>query len=569
MNNTPSWTPGQSTPGATDPLSFAPGRSDLPAELTVDQAYPGAVVLLLNASDDPRWAADTAVAIAASWARAGKRVVLGDLHLEEPILHDRLGEENSDGLVDIFLYGASVARSARPPQGHGFYLIPAGTYTATPEDVYRHPRWNKLVAGFRDASATLLLFTPARSPGMEALAVWSDSSVLLGRLSPHELPVPVESLLAVLVPPGANATATAAEAERESPAPPAPVGGALDREENAVEPEPRVPEDPDELAVAEPPLLTAEPLSAYDSYDETGAERFDDWQAPAASRVHPATGSPNVSSFPPPDAREVADRVAVATPAATERPQTAVVPPRRRRRPSGPRPLIWLLIAATATVAIVVGAAVLRPQLFQNLFGAPPTPQQGDTTAADMIVPLPPAPPTAIGDTVPYVVQVRAYRSLAAAENDIPALEDRFADHPFYIVPELTQGVLYYKIMAGILTDTASAIELRSRLVDAREISPADARTDGPRNWSLIQARPLAFEIGEFASIAEAAARADSLAERGIPSYPAVLPYSDGSERWRLYGGAFADTSHSEEMRRMLDDADVPARLVIRLSRGS
>jgi hypothetical protein len=47
-----------------------------------------------------------------------------------------------------------------------------------------------------------------------------------------------------------------------------------------------------------------------------------------------------------------------------------------------------------------------------------------------------------------------------------------------------------------------------------------------------------------------------------------VLPYSDGSERWRLYGGAFTDTVQSLGMARMLEDAQLPAHLVLRVSRA-
>src|SRR3712207_7773963 len=46
------------------------------------------------------WAADAAISMATAWAKAGRRVVLTDLHLQEPILHERLGEPNLDGVVD-------------------------------------------------------------------------------------------------------------------------------------------------------------------------------------------------------------------------------------------------------------------------------------------------------------------------------------------------------------------------------------------------------------------------------------------------------------------------------------
>lgn len=134
-------------------------RTPLP-DVLLPRAGDPAVLVLLNGSADPDWAARAAIRLAAAWATAGRRVVLADLHLEDPRLHDHLGEPNLDGVVDAFLYGASLARTARPASGHGFYLIPAGTYTADAAALYQHPRWPKIVAGFAEANASLLIFAP-------------------------------------------------------------------------------------------------------------------------------------------------------------------------------------------------------------------------------------------------------------------------------------------------------------------------------------------------------------------------------------------------------------------------
>jgi hypothetical protein len=185
------------------PSAFDPsGESALEAQ----PHPPGTVILLLAAGEHVGWAADAAIALSASWARNGRRVVLADLHLENPSLHDRLGAANLEGMVDVFLYGASISRSARPVRGRGFYLISAGTYEPDAEAIYGHPRWPKLVAGFREASASLLLFAPAEAADLEALSRWVDGALLLGSpadprvLAPLvERGIPVD---AVLLPPG-------------------------------------------------------------------------------------------------------------------------------------------------------------------------------------------------------------------------------------------------------------------------------------------------------------------------------------------------------------------------------
>lgn len=565
MNETP-WTPGSAATPAAHPVAYLPASSELPDRLVPDGGYPGPVVLLLDGSTDPRWAAKTAIEIAAAWADAGLRVVLADLHLEDPLLHDRLAEENTDGIVDIFLYGASVARSARPPAGQPFYLIPAGTYTARPEDVYRHPRWAKLAAGFRDANATLLLFAPVDAPGVDALSDQATAAVLLGRGGDHPIPVPSSSLLAVLVPPEES---TAPLATIDSPA-----GGPSGSPHDPVEPEADVVDEPlgaaaaGERSFSEPYEASLEAGRSSDAgsgsptwTDPPSDQRPED---PGAA-AEPELGGPDVEEREPALVGAGTGAGPVEEPAGA--PRSGVAPARRRKRHSGPAPLIWLLVGAGLLVGIAAAAAIMRPELFRGLIGAP-APAGADGLAAGAAEPMPPPPvPRSLADTLPYVVQVRAFRTLDAARAELPELQQRFPSEPFYIVPELTQGVLYFKVMAGILPDTASAFALRGRLVEAGFISPADARSDGPSTWSLIQLRPFTFAVNEFESRSDASAAAESLAGLGIPTYPASIPYSDGSERWRLYGGAYADTIHAEEMRQLLVDADLPAHLVVRVSR--
>lgn len=561
------------------PHVFDPALDELPAALMADNSYPGPVVLLVNASDDAGWAADASLAIASAWARHGRRIVLADLHLEEPILHERVGEANLDGIVDIFLYGASVARSARPPSGRDFYLIPAGTYTANPEEVYSHPRWEKLVTGFKDAQATLLLFVPAAG-GLEPLEQWSTLAVFLGDQGASTRPLREETeVVALLVPPGSDAGLAKTEtlgSEREG-FPPAGEWNTDPRpnpeEEHQVDSFQSIAlEDGD--AAALPPESTAhldadvtQPLPepqrgdslvpgdavAADIHVERVAPLVEPRSAEASHASYAAALSVDSvrSSAPPPQAL-----------------RTAEVPRSRRgRRRGGPGPLMWAFGALGLLLGAVVLTAVVRPDLFGRDASSLGTGVAADTTNR-VEASMPPAAPMAVADTLPYAVQVRAYASLPPARSQVSEHADRLPETAFYVVPELTQGVLYYKVMAGLLPDTTAAAQMRRRLVETGVVSAADARDDAPGAWSLIQARPLAFDLGELATSAEAGARGDSLIERGIPTYAVQLPYSDGSERWRLYGGAFPDSAHAEEMRQMLIGAGLPARLVPRVGRA-
>ncbi|HEY7769331.1 hypothetical protein, partial [Longimicrobium sp.] len=143
--------------GPSAPTFFDPSFERLPAPVSGDSATPGPVLLLFDRGADRDWVADAAVALATGWHAAGRRTVLADLCLDDPFLHERIGMPNQEGVVDIFLYGASLARSARAVPGRGFYLISSGTYTPDAGEVLRSPRWEKIVAGFRDANAALLL----------------------------------------------------------------------------------------------------------------------------------------------------------------------------------------------------------------------------------------------------------------------------------------------------------------------------------------------------------------------------------------------------------------------------
>ncbi|HEX6911475.1 MAG TPA: hypothetical protein VF142_13810, partial [Longimicrobium sp.] len=102
---------------ASSPTFFDPSFERLPGSVSGETAAPGPVLLVFDRGADRDWAADAAVALATGWHAAGRRTVLADLCLEDPFLNERIGMPNQEGVVDIFLYGASLARSARAVPG--------------------------------------------------------------------------------------------------------------------------------------------------------------------------------------------------------------------------------------------------------------------------------------------------------------------------------------------------------------------------------------------------------------------------------------------------------------------
>jgi len=519
-------TGGPALPTATD---LDPAAGPLPSALEWSAAGRGEpVVLLVDAAGDSAWAADAAVALATGWARAGRRVVLADLHLQDALLHERLGEPNLDGVVDVFLYGASLSRTARPVPGRGFYLISAGTYTEDPDAVLRHARWPRIAAGFADAQATLLLFVPAAAAGLASLAEWASAAVLLGEPDAARLPAGLR-VHAVAAPAPLAAAGSDAPAEvREEPAA-----------------APAVPEEDATLLQAgdpEPPETELIPWT--DPYQEREDRLLGEYAdgIPASTLPAGAVKTREADLRDPPPAEE------------------RVIVPRRRN---------WLpavLLVLLGAVVVYAAAYIVNrrdPGFFAWILGGGARPAADSASATPAAAPAAPAAaPDAAGVALPYSVQAKAFASLRAARQMLEGDSARLSGVPLYVSPELVGNVLYYKVMAGTLPDTAQASQLQQQLVYAKLVEASDAQEG---TGSLVQFTPLAFDLGEFPDRAAARAHADSLLRRQVPAYTVSLPGPGGGERWRVYGGAFRDSVSAEGMRRILSDRRIDARLVERV----
>jgi hypothetical protein len=134
-----------------------------------------ALVALLTTTADLPWAAKAAWDIARIAAREGRRVALVDLHLEQPALHEIVGLQATEGIVDAFEYGVSLNKAAH--EVTGVFFIPAGSDTAQASELFAHDRWRKLQAGFRSEGALLLAFLS--EAGLAQLAAVPDGLIVL------------------------------------------------------------------------------------------------------------------------------------------------------------------------------------------------------------------------------------------------------------------------------------------------------------------------------------------------------------------------------------------------------
>jgi hypothetical protein len=160
-----------------------------------------------------------------------------------------------------------------------------------------------------------------------------------------------------------------------------------------------------------------------------------------------------------------------------------------------------------------------------------------------------------------YSVSVTAFPTLDAALEETALDREKAPSVDFFVSPEDIQGVLYYRVLAGMLHDTESANRLRDDLLEAEVIEESDAGSA----WTALLSTPLAFELGLFPSQEEAAARVEMLAGAGIPAYTAAVPFDDGSSRWEVYAGAYRDPSEAVWMKSALLAARVEGALVSRV----
>ncbi len=152
--------------------------------VTLDACH--AVVVV---GSDPVATAEVALGIARVQAQH-RRVAVADMFGDAPPLQALVPAEDPHGLVDSFLFGVSLNRIAyQVPDAGELFVMPSGTAPLDYEELFVHPRWRKLAAGFGEMGALLLIAAPAEAPQIRALVDATDGAVLVGDVVPPDLPV--------------------------------------------------------------------------------------------------------------------------------------------------------------------------------------------------------------------------------------------------------------------------------------------------------------------------------------------------------------------------------------------
>ena len=115
---------------------------------------------------DPDAAAAVALGIARAVPRERRVAVadlVGQLRLLTPL-------DDQAGLLECLRDGEPVSAIGEPlPTAPNVYVLPSGRGPIAERWVFESARWERLVAGFREVDALLLLVAPAHAPGLEAL----------------------------------------------------------------------------------------------------------------------------------------------------------------------------------------------------------------------------------------------------------------------------------------------------------------------------------------------------------------------------------------------------------------
>lgn len=485
------------------------------------------------------WAADACINLAEAFASRGQRVVVADLSLDGPELHDRLGTDNTEGLTDVFLFGASLEHVTRMLPAHSFELIPAAPFTPDTEEILTHRRWSVVFEEMAAGKARLLLYLPTTVAGTGALSDrvghtivladrWEASAVIaelsvdadvMAYLSPPETPVDDVAI------PAAEADEPT-EPEHAAPAP-RMADGDFDKI--------RLPKSSArEALIAD---LRARQRAALQAPAPAMAPLPVEVDIPRERAPAPVRGA----AFPP------------AKASINEPGFASTVREKPRRRVLLPALVVVLLVSIAATFwhvwrgGSIAGFDRIRER---------PSAQAPRRPTAQTPAPAPAEPPMPAGRPLPYSVAIAGYQLMDQAQERVDQLRREQPSMQFFTAPTVVQGRLYYRVLAGPLPDSATAAAVRDTLM-ARRIKTMALASD-------LLVAPYAFLIGTFPRRSEAQAKAAEAAGRQIPTYVVPIADASGTTLYRVYAGAFSGQGDAEFLRDLLKSASLPDSLVER-----
>jgi hypothetical protein len=233
----------------------------------------------------------------------------------------------------------------------------------------------------------------------------------------------------------------------------------------------------------------------------------------------------------------------------------------RRRRPGkrrGWRLLGWL-VATLVAVAVGLGLAVWSGDLAigdvdqERLRSWVDGLRRPEVAVEPQVAP----PPIVTSAVQPFNLLLGEYDDAEQAFEQLRNFEQRVPQMTFALAPVEVDGAERVRLMVGPMADSLAVEALRTLLFVRLE--PGAAASD----WR-VQRAPFSIPVDDLDLLSEALRVRDELRAAGLPAHVLRLELSDGSERFRVYSGAFADRAEAEGLLRRFAELRVAHGPLIR-----
>jgi hypothetical protein len=208
------------------------------------------------------------------------------------------------------------------------------------------------------------------------------------------------------------------------------------------------------------------------------------------------------------------------------------------------RTLVGLVILLLVVLG-AVAAALLGYLRIPGLSGDDSAPAASSADAAAQGAALAAPPAREASDPAAFSVGIAAFQEEATALDMARDLSGRVPGVLFTTAPVNVAGQVVYRVLAGPAIDSAAALALGARIA---ELSGLDSGGWVPRRT------PRAFQLGEMPDQGAALRRSEVLQGLGVPAYVLAVTYSDGSVRFRVYAGAYADEAEATYLSGVLQE---------------
>jgi MinD-like ATPase involved in chromosome partitioning or flagellar assembly len=517
------------------------------------------------------WAARAAIAVARQW-RGSRPVVLADLDLERPALHELTGVANEEGAVELIEFGLSLAAARRATADDAFHVLPAGVYAPDPGAVLRADAWSRVILEVATQRHTLLLYVPAEAAGADAMVDRAGAVLVLAEADEADSVIEAlarpYSVIAVLVPASvpavteeepvvvAEAAESAVAATEDEPVVVAEAAeSVLEAAAAARSSVRRRLSDAEFDAIRLPTERQSRDALIADMRDRQRAARMT--PPPGQSEIRPRDGGDRADALPsvllPTGESEHAREMRLEAAADdvdldTMEPTGPVQPsPRRSYR----RPLAWTLFVVLMLSLLAGAWRYLAGRLG---WGFPVDGGTQPSVTAPAVTPVRTSPVADVA--LPYVVAMEAHADVATATERILALRSGEPRLSFHVAPLEREGTLYYHVMAGPVPDSLAAVALRDTLL-ARRLKRAVTPND-------IRYSPLAFHVGDYGTRHVAEQTIHELLQLDVPAYFVLADAADGEPLYRVYVGAFTSPAEAEVTRQLLRAVGIQDSLVTR-----